>query len=180
MDYYKYDDCSRDKSDTYIYINNPNNSSITLQNGYYNLSYSRTPESNSVQLKIAELTSTDFEVSVDIQYNYSGSHQHGLYMNDGSNDAMACCWSSQKVVGAWLNGNDIRTKTSPILSTNVWYTHKLKVQNGTLTSQILDSNGSIVTEKQVSGWVNSTNIIRIQVSEYITRLWFKNVKIRTL
>lgn len=181
IDYYLYDNQSSDKRALYTYMNNPVSSTISYQqNEYYNVSYSKTGETNPVMIKLSDLEAYNWEVSVDILYNYSGTHQHGLYIqNDLNNDtAQACCWTNQKVVGAVINGADNRLINSPILSTNTWYTHKIKYENGLLTAQILNANGSIVTEKTVNGWVNNQSTARIQLSDYITLLRFRNVKIK--
>lgn len=186
MDYYMYDDASADRSNKYSWYSNNNNSYLSHQDNYYQITYpSRVTESNAVRLALGEIQASNFELSIDVLYTTTSSgKQFTLQVyadNIGNWDNHSECgtWSGSKTVGSIVNGTNYRNNPSQALSTNTWYTFKVKRTNNTILCQILNNN-SVVAEKSSVAWTSSMMLIFLQLSEYIGKVQWKNLKIQIL
>lgn len=187
IDYWRYDDASTDKSSNYSFKNNPNNSTITYDstNKYYNFNYpSRVPESNDIQLwLLKDYDGQDIEISIDVQYNFSSNKQMVLYTCNQSfewgNHSPIGTWSSNRVCGSVVNGSDQRNTSGSYLSANTWYTLKFRIQGNTINTYIIQ-NGSVISEKSTSAWSRTKINSILKVSDYVSWVHFKNLKIKVL
>lgn len=141
-------------------------------------------ESNPVQLKLAEFTSNDFEVNIDVYFTGSSTpKQMTLQVREstGNIDSRSECgtWSGSKTCGTLVNGTNYRTNPSGALSNNVWYTFKVVRQNNNITCKILNGTSSVV-EKTSVGWTDNPVLTFIQFSGYIGTLRWKNLKVTKL
>lgn len=184
IDYWAYDDASIDKSSNYTYIRQPS-SVLVHSDGYYQFNnYSMVQESNPVQLKLAEFTSNDFEVNIDVYFTGSSTpKQMTLQVRESTLniDSRSECgtWSGSKTCGTLVNGTNYRTNPTGALSNNVWYTFKVVRQNNNITCKILNGTSSVVENTSV-GWTDNPVLTFIQFSGYIGTLRWKNLKIQLL
>lgn len=183
---FKYDDATSDKSNKFSFIANPVSASISHQTDHYVVSYSRTPESNPVKINLAEFVCDgDFEASIDILYTSGGTKQWTWKISGNStfvyeNMSEIGSWSTSRILRTFEGGTSHSINPSSPLPTNTWLTLKFKKQNGNISLQVY-SGSSLLNECSSTGWTVSTNIIMgLQMSEYITTLRFKNLKIKPL
>lgn len=182
-----YDDASSDNKSRFSFISNPSSASLMYNNNhYYYVSYSRTPESNPCKFKIFDFTcEEDFEVNIDVYYTSQSTRQFTFKVAGNTNYA----YQNMSEIGTWSTSRILRTfdnssnscSTNPFgaLPSSTWLTFKVKRQNGTITMEIYNGN-SLLNSKSCTAWSNSSIIIGFQLSEYMTNLYFKNIKVKLL
>ena len=185
-DMFAYDDATTDKSNKFSFISNPTSSSISHQTDHYAVSYSRTPESNPVKINLAQFVCDgDFEASIDVYYTASSSRQWTWKVS--GNDTFL--YNNMSEIGAWSSSRILRTfegttshgsNPSGTLPTSTWLTLKFKRENGNISLDVYNGSSHLNTYSS-TGWTVSTNtIMGLQMSEYVSSFYFKNIKVKAL
>ncbi len=185
-DYIRYDDGSTDKSSNYSY-DNLNSFAYVTDHYEANRTLGTAVSTFYSPIYVDDTLPADFEISVDIscsnivQYGISIASNHPqTYQNTTEFGILAN--ARRETIFSRLNGSGtFKNDYNYNLSTNDYYTFKIKVEGTTLTGTITDSNNVVkYTNSMEVSYAQSHKKWSIIVGENENTVSFKNLRIKAL
>lgn len=157
-------------------------------NGYYTVYSPKTTDSSGGnEIIIGEIPNNqNMEILFDWNTSYSGSPYNFVLKLFGeygvwANYVDVGTWSSSKIARMVdKNGTVHSTNPSGRLSSGVWYTFKIRIENGQTTIQILNGS-SVVVNYTVNEVIETDTITIIPFIMYnASTNYFRNIKVKAL